>query len=130
MKHHRTRNGQPSITSTIRTLLTDELMQAGDTVTIDPADYPGTLASLRVKVKQALDSESPLTASIRTIGGKIYVKRDNLSTLPGMDPTYESLNALRPWIDDPARDEKNAAITHAIECIAFVKQLRTKEVNQ
>lgn len=108
-------------TGTIREQLFADLKRAGDITVIIAPDEP--IARLRIKVKQAINSEG-IDAEIKTINGQLHVKRTDLTapdSLPGMTPVAppiaDTLHALRPWADDPLADEKNAAINIAIGAV-------------
>ena len=111
MAHKRT-----GVQTDIRSLLTTELVSAGDMTTFAPGDYGDIpLNRLSIKIKQATKAEAPLTTEMRTIDGEIWVRRANFpALLPGMrHSTKDVLFSLTPWPDDPHYDEKRTALIAA-----------------
>ena len=121
MTHHRTRGGKPSMTSQIRTILSDNLNSAGDMIGINPGDYPVTPQNVRVKINDAIKSEG-ITAETRTINGLVWIKRTDFpgqATLPGMEPLppshFDIVRSFRPWPDDPDYAAKESTIEMILE---------------
>jgi hypothetical protein len=101
----------------IRKKLEHDCRNVGFTAEFKVDDYPPyTLQRLRVAVAQVI-KQLPFKATIRTIDGVIYVKRDTpptVTVMPGAPvpklKTTTLLNSMRPWPDDPLYEEKSRYI--------------------
>lgn len=105
----------------IRKKLEHDCRNVGFTAEFKIEDYPPyDLQRLRVAVSQII-KEMPFEATIRTINGVIYVKRDTpptVTVMPGAPvpelKMTQLLNAMRPWPDDPLYEEKERYIDREI----------------
>lgn len=118
MAHTRT-----GVQSTIREQMRNELHNAGDMTSFDPADFDLPINRLGIKLKQAALAEDEIETEQRTIDGEIVVRRVNLrplvKALPGMPETQrlisDVLHSMTPWPDDAHRLLKMNALRIAAQ---------------